>query len=133
MELFRLIAGLGFPPTEDRTAQARRNCATSQQSAGLLLPSVAGDPGCAEPRRKLRGVGAPTLVIHGDDDPLVPKAGGEQTAASVPGARLHIVPGMGHLLPEALVPLLVEDIARHCLEAGALAQDGAYSAAGGSP
>ena len=48
---------------------------------------------------------------------LIPKAGGEDTAANVPGARLRIVPGMGHFLPEALVPLLVDEIAGHCLEA----------------
>ena len=35
----------------------------------------------------------------------------------IPGARLRIVPGMGHFLPEALVPLLVEEIAGHCLKA----------------
>ena len=39
------------------------------------------------------------------------------TAAAIPGARLRIVPGMGHFLPEALVPLLVEEIAGHCLKA----------------
>ena len=70
----------------------------------------------------LRRVRAPTLVLHGSDDPLVPMAGGEDTAASIPGARLRIVPGMGHFLPEALVPLLVDEIAEHCLDAEDAAQ-----------
>ena len=48
--------------------------------------------------RKLRSVRAPTLVLHGSDDPLVPLAGGEDTAANIPGAHLRVVPGMGHFL-----------------------------------
>ena len=81
---------------------------------------------------RLRGVRAPTLVLHGDEDPLVPMAGGEDTAANIPGARLRIVPGMGHFLPEALVPLLVDEIAGHCLKAEDAAES-RVSAAGGSP
>ena len=74
---------------------------------------------------------APTLVLHGSDDPLVPPIGGKMTAAAVPGARLRIVPGMGHFLPESLVPLLVDEIAAHCHKAeGAVA---APQDVGGTP
>ena len=41
----------------------------------------------------------PTLIIHGENDPLVPPANGYQTKAAMPGARLIMVPGMGHALP----------------------------------
>ncbi len=44
----------------------------------------------------LKNVTAPSLVIHGADDPLVPVEGGKDTAASIPGCELIIVPGMGH-------------------------------------
>lgn len=58
---------------------------------------------------------APTLVIHGADDPLVDPSGGRATAGAVPGARLKIVPGMGHDLPPELfgdiVGSLVENFA----------------------
>ncbi len=81
---------------------------------------------------KLRGIRAPTLVMHGSHDPLAPLAGGEDTAANIPGASLRIVPGMGHLLPEALVPLLVDEIAEHCLKAEDAAQSKVAYAAGGS-
>ena len=40
----------------------------------------------------------PTLVLHGDDDPLVPLLNGRLLAARIPSARLHIVRGGGHLL-----------------------------------
>src|SRR3546814_19440613 len=56
---------------------------------------------------------APTLVIHGEDDPLVPLAGGRDTAASIAGARLITIHGMGHDLPLALVDTLTDAIAAH--------------------
>ncbi len=41
----------------------------------------------------------PSLIIHGDEDPLIPMSGGEATAAAIPDAKLMIVKGMGHVLP----------------------------------
>lgn len=41
----------------------------------------------------------PALVIHGDDDPMVPLAGGEATAAAIPNAKLAVFKGMGHIMP----------------------------------
>ena len=64
-------------------------------------------------RDRLKSVTAPTLVIHGADDPLVPVEGGRDTAASIPGARLVEIPGMGHDLPLALVETIAEAIAGH--------------------
>lgn len=46
-----------------------------------------------------RGIDLPFLVIHGTEDPLVPREGGIDTAEKVPGAKLHLVEGMGHDLP----------------------------------
>jgi len=56
---------------------------------------------------RLRLVEVPTLIIHGADDPLIPVAAGRDTAAVIPGARLEIVPGMGHNIPDALAPKIV--------------------------
>lgn len=63
--------------------------------------------------RRLHAITAPTLVIHGDSDPLITPSGGRATAKAIPNARLMIVPGMGHGLPERLWPMLVEAIAAH--------------------
>jgi pimeloyl-ACP methyl ester carboxylesterase len=68
----------------------------------------------------LKRIGVPTLVIHGGDDPLVPVEGGRHTAAQIRGAKLEIIPGMGHDLPTPLLPRLVELIAAHCTEADRL-------------
>ena len=54
---------------------------------------------------------APTVVIHGADDPLITVSGGRATAAAVPGADLVVLDGMGHDLPRALWPRLVDVIA----------------------
>lgn len=61
-------------------------------------------------RSRLAATGTPMLVIHGADDPLVPLAGGEDTAACVPGAELEVIEGMGHDLPEALAPRIVDRV-----------------------
>lgn len=58
----------------------------------------------------LRSVSAPTLVVHGEQDVLVHRSGGQATARAVPGARELLVSGMGHDLPEALWPTFVNAI-----------------------
>jgi pimeloyl-ACP methyl ester carboxylesterase len=62
-------------------------------------------------RPKLAGVRAPTVVIHGEADPLVPVEGGADTAASIPGAVFKTFPGMGHDVPAALYDPIIEAIA----------------------
>jgi len=133
MEFFRLIGGSGFPPTDaELRDKVERAVQRSYRPAAVLRQLIAIQ---AAPSRvqALRRVRVPTLVLHGSDDPLVPMAGGEDTAANIPGARLRIIPGMGHFLPEALVPLLVDEIAAHCLAVEDAAQGKVASAAGGSP
>ena len=62
-------------------------------------------------RPLLAGIRVPALVMHGAEDPLIPAACGEDIARHIPGARLHIVPGMGHDLPLALTDTLVAALA----------------------
>ncbi len=61
-------------------------------------------------RPKLNTITAPTVVIHGDIDPLVPVEGGRDTAESIPGAELIIVPGVGHEMPAAVLDVFVDGI-----------------------
>jgi pimeloyl-ACP methyl ester carboxylesterase len=65
----------------------------------------------------LKTIRAPTLVLHGEDDPLIPVEGGKDTARLTPGARLKTIRGWGHDIPTALIPTLVEAIAVHCQNA----------------
>lgn len=64
-------------------------------------------------RASLAAIKAPTLVIHGDVDPLVRPEGGVDTAAAIPGAKLHVVQRMGHALPRELWPAIVAPIVAH--------------------
>ena len=67
---------------------------------------------------QLKGVHAPTLVIHGRDDVLVPVENGRRVAAAVPGARLIELEGMGHDLPKRVWPQVIdaiEQVARQAL------------------
>jgi pimeloyl-ACP methyl ester carboxylesterase len=78
---------------------------TGRQLAAIL---ASGDR-----TKQLHGITAPTLVIHGENDPLITPSGGRATAKAISGARLMLVPQMGHSLPERLWPLLVDAIAEH--------------------
>jgi pimeloyl-ACP methyl ester carboxylesterase len=66
---------------------------------------------------EVRGITAPTLVVHGDRDRMVHPSGGEATAAAIPGARHEVVPGMRHHLAPGLVPRLLELILEHMSDA----------------
>ncbi len=67
----------------------------------------------------LEKIHVPSLVIHGADDPLVPVDGGKDTAATIPGCELLIVPGMGHAIEPALVPTVADAIIAFCRRVGA--------------
>ncbi|HOO45026.1 MAG TPA: alpha/beta hydrolase [Deltaproteobacteria bacterium] len=66
-------------------------------------------------RHDLGSVKVPTLVIHGDADPLIPVECGLDTAQSIPGADLKIIPGMGHAFPDIVWQDIVDSIAGHAL------------------
>jgi len=72
----------------------------------------------------LGSIERPTLVIHGEDDPLIPVDAGRHTAQCIANAKLHLIPGMGHDLPEQLIPEFVRVIASHCAAAGIDRPDG---------
>jgi pimeloyl-ACP methyl ester carboxylesterase len=106
----RVIASPAYPPTDEeltRRAAAKydrsfRPAGTQRQFAAILA-SPDRTPG-------LRETEVPTLVIHGEADPLIQVSGGRATAAAVPGADLLVLPGMGHDLPRELWPRIVDAI-----------------------
>jgi pimeloyl-ACP methyl ester carboxylesterase len=68
-------------------------------------------------RPALGSLSIPTLVIHGSDDPLVPVECGKNTAAATPGAKLMIIDGMGHDLPDGGAwPQIIDAIIEHTHE-----------------
>jgi pimeloyl-ACP methyl ester carboxylesterase len=115
LRLLQLIASPAYPQSDavvrEQIEQAMRR---SHKPAGILRQTVAV---MADDSRAaaLYRMSVPTLVIHGDADRMVPLACGQDTARRIPGAELHIVPGMGHdLAPgacqrmlQALIPFLL--------------------------
>jgi len=71
------------------------------------MAAVRGDGDRTE---ALGGLKLPVVVLHGADDPLLMKVGGEATAAAIPGAELRVIPGMGHDLPPGLHDTFVDAI-----------------------
>ena len=65
----------------------------------------------------LHTITAPTLVIHGTRDKLVPPSGGRATAQAIPGARLMLIEGMGHDLPRGAWPRLLDAIEQNAARA----------------
>jgi pimeloyl-ACP methyl ester carboxylesterase len=72
-------------------------------------------------KERLQGVRTPTLVIHGTVDPLVRPEGGKDTAASIAGAKLLMIEGMGHALPIPMWPEIIDAIDKHAHGAAAKA------------
>lgn len=62
---------------------------------------------------ELQKLDVPTLIIHGEKDPLFPLPHGEDLAATIPGARLHVVDNGGHSFPRPAWPELVTAVAQH--------------------
>jgi pimeloyl-ACP methyl ester carboxylesterase len=103
--------------TAERSYERGVNPAGTGRQLGAILAS--GDRTAA-----LRAVTAPTLVIHGTDDPMVNPTGARATVRVIPGAQLMMVPGMGHDLPDEAWPQLIEAIAGHARAAERVAAPG---------
>ena len=114
VEMFGVIGSPAYPSTREELRlrighSVRRAYYPAGVARQLLAVIASGDR-----RKQLRSIVAPTLVIHGAADPLVPLAAGRDTAQNIPGAALLAIEGMGHDFPEALMPRLATAIADHC-------------------
>jgi pimeloyl-ACP methyl ester carboxylesterase len=99
-----------YPPDEAAVrAQSLADYKRSYYPVGFQR-QYAGIMASPDRRPKLKTITAPTVVIHGDADPLVPLAGGQDTAANISGAELIVVPGVGHEMPAAVLDVFVDGI-----------------------
>jgi 3-oxoadipate enol-lactonase len=81
--LIDMIVSFGLEQRAEADAIARQLRAVGKFSVWDRLPDVQ----------------VPTLVVHGEADPLIPHENGEQLSRRIPGARLRSLPGVGHLVP----------------------------------
>ena len=114
MNVYSVIGSPRYRPDpvllRQRIARSVQRSYYPQGTARQLLAIMAS----GDRRKLLARIAAPTLVIHGADDPLVPVEAGRDTARHIAGARLLVIDGMGHDLPAPLFAEIVEAIAAHC-------------------
>lgn len=113
MNTWKLIGSPGYP-TDEATLRAmvERDQKRSLYPRGMARQTLAIM--AAKSRLPLlKQITAPTLVIHGEADPLVPVAAGRELGQQIPGARLETIPGMGHDLPAPLLPRIGQLILGH--------------------
>lgn len=120
-QVMKAIGSPGFPTADEvlrermRVGVERSYC--PEGTARQLLAVIASGDRSAQ----LRSIGKPTLVLHGDSDPLIPLPHGIDCARKIPGAQLQVVPGMGHDLAPGLLPILSDALLRHLAAVGARA------------
>ena len=66
---------------------------------------------------RLQKLTLPTVVIHGDKDPLIPIASGEATHAAIADSEFLTIEGMGHDLPRPCWPQIIDGICRAAAQA----------------
>lgn len=110
---FRVLEGARYPSSDAdlksyvdaSLARAYRPAGTARQTAAIFAAS--------DRSALLRLIEVPTQVIHGDEDPLTHPDCGKDVAGKIPGARLVVMPGMGHALPKPLLPQIADLIHQH--------------------
>lgn len=112
-QIFSVIGSRGLPQDPERHREIAAlswdrgwDPAGSGRQLGAIFAS-------GNRTKQLRSITAPTLVIHGSDDPMVNRSGGIATARAIPGARMVTIKGMGHDLPAAAWPQLLDAISEH--------------------
>jgi len=115
MKYFKLISGTGLPFDED----FHRSLAAQSYDRSFCPEGVARQYLAIMTQKDrasdLEKLAIPVLIIHGDDDPVIPLAGGKATAAAIPNSELKIIKGMGHAIPnlEAYWSDILEAMANH--------------------
>ena len=119
VRVFRLIGSPGYDFDEERSRERAAatfdRCHHPAGSARQLAAILASGSRTAG----LRKLDVPAVVIHGEDDPLVPRRAGIATAKAIPNAELRTFPGMGHDLPRELWPEFADAIAKNAERATA--------------
>lgn len=121
VNMMRVIGSPAYPTAQEIlhervTRTVKRSLEPVATTRQLLAIGASGDR-----VNLLKSITVPTLVIHGIDDPLVPIAGGRETASLIPNAVMVEIAGMGHDLPDQLADEITAKIAEHCHAADAVA------------
>jgi pimeloyl-ACP methyl ester carboxylesterase len=113
IDTYRAIGSQGFDFEEAHKRERAGRCFDRGMHPAGSARQMAAIVTAPDRTRLLEQVRVPTTVIHGDADPLVDISGGRATAEAIPGAKLVILPGMGHDLPRELWPQIIDAIAHN--------------------
>ncbi len=113
VEMWRLLSGSRF-----KFDEAAFRARIADLAVGFNPTCSHGDAAGASPsrRERLRQLRVPTLVIHGDEDPIIPLDHGIATADAVPDAKLIVMKGVGHELPPGVLAEIHPAILEHLAE-----------------
>jgi pimeloyl-ACP methyl ester carboxylesterase len=110
-KVWHVLRGPDFPLDEARDAERAQLIFLRGLNPGGVARQLAAIFASGNRKPALRDVRVPTLVIHGDADPLVPVACGVDVADAIAGAKLLRIPRMGHALPISMWPQIIDAIA----------------------
>ncbi|QSB14024.1 alpha/beta hydrolase [Natronosporangium hydrolyticum] len=111
----QVLAGPGYP-TDEATIRARERAAADRaydpeaRTRQEVISLVGHLETAAYRLANLANIAAPTMVLHGTDDPLVPVAAAYDLDAAIPDSELQVIPGWGHDLPDQLTAKFVDAI-----------------------
>ena len=107
LALARAVASPGYPFDEaEARARIGRDLVSGVRDAGAQSRQV----GAKWHGGRLSELRVPALVLHGERDPLLRPAAARRTAAAIDGARLVLLPGVGHDLPAAVWPRVAAEV-----------------------
>jgi pimeloyl-ACP methyl ester carboxylesterase len=118
MKVFKLIGSRGLPRDDDLIRDMAERSYDRDHDRASVGRQLAAIIASGNRRKEIRRITAPTLVIHGDEDKMVGKSGGRATARAIRGAKLLLIKGMGHDLPPAAWPQIIDAIAANAQRAG---------------
>lgn len=107
VKMLKIIGSPGYPLDEERIRAITRVYPDDQAAT---MRHIAAMRRSGDRRPELARVTAPTLLLHGADDPLQSPHAAREVARAIPGARLVFYPGMGHDLPRELWPTMIDEI-----------------------
>lgn len=112
VDMWKSLHGDNFPfyhAKVEQTVRLAKERGFSSDGVTRQLSAIIDSPDRTEHLQKIT---TPTLVIHGDNDPLVRLESGIATAEAIRNAKLKVFKGMGHTLPNQLWPEVIEEIIR---------------------
>lgn len=110
VEACHIFNGPGYPVDRESVLRLAEETFRRGVSPGGNMRQLAALVAAGSRRNALKELSIPALIVHGSDDPLLPIACGITTAETIPGAKLLVLEGVGHSIPEQIWSLIIDGI-----------------------